>query len=136
MVMSDFIRLSIDLLVMPWAWHKRLSHISVPKLLMEIEQASQKAEPIHFSPELLLRLVKYRTRYTIRWRKNPCLLGGILLFFLLYRAGLEVTLHLGCKYQKGRIFGHCWISSPQLKSSSRFQRQGDMQKIFSKTIGR
>jgi hypothetical protein len=133
-VLLSFIRLLTDLLIMPWKWHKRLLNISVPKLLVEIEETSKKKGPIRFSSALIIALVKYRVRYSVLWRKSPCLLGGMLLSYFLCRAGFQVKLHLGCKFQKGHLFGHCWISSSQLETVGRFQNQGDMEEIYCKTF--
>ena len=132
--MWAFMRLLIDLLLMPRKWHKRLLHISVPQLLAEIEETSKKATAIKFSPSLVIHLVKYRVRYSILWRRHPCLLGCMLLCYFLCRAGLQVTFHLGCKFENGNLHGHSWISSPQLEKRGRFRNPHGMQEIYCRTL--
>jgi hypothetical protein len=41
--------------------------------------------------------------------RRSCLTRGIILYFFLCRAGLDIDLHFGVGEVKGTFEGHCWL---------------------------
>jgi hypothetical protein len=119
---------------LPTRWNKRIQRIGLPRFLDELESEVRSSPPLPVAPAHLLRLVRWRTVISWRWRRNRCLLHGLLLLYLLARAGGRVTLHVGCKSVKGTIRGHCWITSPDLALRAGETPPDDLKEVISKTL--
>jgi hypothetical protein len=134
LVLGSLFRLSLETWWCPARWHRRMQCVGLPRFLDELEAEIVSAPPRGISPGAVIRLVKLRTKLTWRWRNNRCLLNGLLLWYLLPRAGWPVTLHVGCKHENGSIRGHCWITSPELTWAEDQAPPTDLQELVTRSL--
>ena len=128
------VQIAAELWRYPRRWRKRLEAVSVPRLLDEIEEDIRRTSDLPLAPALIRFLAKQRSRLTIQWRANRCLLRGMLLFFFLPRAGRDVTIHIGCRIlPDGGVTGHCWISGVDSLALRARGLEGGMTEVFRRT---
>jgi len=135
-MIHDFLSVWMELWVLPARWGRRLRDVSVPVLLDEMQAELAGAGPLSLSPRTIARLVRRRVMWTIRWRRTRCLLSGMLVSYLLARAGHEVTVYIGCDVpENAALMSHCWVSCAALPADDPMQSPQGMEPMYTKTFG-
>ena len=119
----------------PVRWRNQFGREPVSRIFDAIEADVKRHRAISIAPETIAYLVRRRTILTVRWRRTRCLLRGMLLQYLLARAGWTITLHIGCDISDASgLVSHCWISSPDLTEANYFMSSDGMKEIYCKTV--
>lgn len=119
----------------PPIWEKQLQKISVPELIDRIEKEAAFFPGLMAPQSLIGLLVRLRTFLSIRWRRNRCLLKGLLLMHFFSRAGKQATFHLSCHINAtGTVGGHCWVSLPGTKRDRRAKLKKGWVEIYTHTL--
>ncbi len=129
-----WIILFIDLVRLPFRWKAQLSRRSLMELIESIEKDAPNAGKLKISPALILASVRYRVKYTLRWKNNRCLLSSLLLYHLLPRSGICVTINFGCKLNHNQLFAHSWIESPDIGNLASFGDRFGNEVVLSRSI--